>query len=177
MRQIPCRQQHKCRRMLCLTLLSHLSVCLQLAFKILADTDVGHTSLACRLLIILLWSPDLLIEAWFLEFWDLTQLQIMQEMFTLTSEMWIKCLHFQLLIDPVARIPHGTFRMALPWVVHPAHEFLCSVRVTSTILQKNVVARALFEKTNVACDSFNSQEFHSRQLKVRSFPLVWAVLS
>ena len=176
MTQITCSQQHKGRRMCCLTPLSHLSVCLQLAFKILADTDVGHTSLACRLLIILLWSPDLLIEAWFLEFWDLTQLQIMQEMFTLTSEMWIKCLHFQLLIDPVARIPHGTFRMALPWVVHPAHEFLCSI-CRITVLSTGdfhyfAEKWSLWVVTVLVVKSFTR-----RQLKVRSFPLVWAVLS
>lgn len=70
--QIPCSQQHhKCRKMCCS--LSHLSLRLQLA---------SFWDLLITLLIICatcannLWcSLDLHIQAWFLWFWDLTQLQ------------------------------------------------------------------------------------------------------
>jgi hypothetical protein len=105
--------------------------------------------------------------------------KIMQEIFTLASEMRIKGQHFLPQDDPVARIPHGTSRMALPRVVHPAHEFFCAIRritVLSTgrihyFAEKCCNPSAHSKDYCIAYDSFfNIQELHWRQLKITSFP-------
>ena len=150
---ILCRQRHKCRRIYCLTLYCViLSVCFQLAFKILDGTHVSHTILSVHLLITLFGLTWFAYSSLIHRVLRSYALQIMQEMFTLTSEMRIICLHFLRMINPVAPIPQGTPRLALPRAVHTAHEFLCSICRLQIRVPDTGEFHCFAEKSVVTCE-------------------------